>query len=415
MKRRLAVTELAVVALLVPICTCLAGAGTAEDKAGGQGPAGTKAPKMPPEPIIYNAGAEKSVFYRILWQGKIIRERETVIVKGTDGVWRIKETSMEVYYGAGPYENLKVHQPWGDYGPRHFSVSPYGMRQFQKDTGGQFDPDPKDPGAACPLDDPAVVPDEDLEKYAYSVVLTYDEKCRSTFFLFGPEDKFPPTSGHKSAFLLNPDYSKKAPPVEKANTWHEGFRIQSVDAKGNPLAGVPRRTNLMSGGAYVFRLEMDMDYSASPRPVIKQYRIDHFYTLIDNAIHDVHFLRNPLSQDQYKVEIEDVADGDPAMQGQWIKNIRFDAQAIEASPQGRQAADAAIEQRAMLLLAEARLLEEQGLTDAAKREYERILQNFPGTAAGKVAANRLEVLNGPPKTPAGPVPNPPKDAGAGQP
>jgi hypothetical protein len=290
------------------------------------------------------------------------------------------------------------------------------MRQFQKDTGGKFDLDRKGPEAACPLDDPAVVPDEDLEKYAYHIILAYDEKYRVIFELIGPEDQFPPTSGQKSAFLLNPEFSKKPTTAEKGNTWQKGFRIQNVDAKGNPLAGVPRLSDMFSwSGTYVFRLEMDMDYSASPRPVIKQYRIVHYYTHVDSTDDTVHTLQNPLPQDQYKVEIEDVADGDPAMQGQWIKNIRFDAEAIEASPQGRQAADAAIERRAMVLLAEARLLEEQGLTDAAKREYERILQNFPGTEAGKVAANRLEVLNGPTKTPAGPVPNPPKDAGAGQP
>ena len=281
---------------------------------------------------------EKSYNRLTLRDGVLVRERQTTVNIGSDGKTSTK-TMVCGHYADGPFVGLN-----------RFEIGPEDVEKLLKSgVGGPG----QDPGEACPLDDLKKVTDQQLEATASYHWKSYDKLKRVVFYI-GPNcgDELWPGKGVKAfkcAYGENPAYPKLKEPNGNSTmedmlaynrSWPFYHRTQAVDVKGERLLGIDRYVTFSSqetaesGGLILAQV---MDYRSGPRPKIKSWHV---------ALHQVTCLAPPdpirepmgslrveeLRGDQcqgYKVEIEDVKDGDPALQGEWIKNVIFAGAAYE--------------------------------------------------------------------------------------
>jgi hypothetical protein len=311
----------------------------------------------------------KKVFTRLTLQDKIlVRERQTVVTFDSPGRPQMS-TAICGHYLAAPQSGFY-----------RFALVPSSTTTCLHLLGEKVGPDPKNPGAACDLDDSQKVSDEQLEKFAAEIWKGYETgeawrkfyythygpgtwKRFTNYYLYNfealrayrsaewsddnccegatggwnwPKGK---VSAAKYAHGLNQDYPpglekrskddylhRGAATVEFLNTWHRFVRAAAVNVNGAPLADQPRIVefyNRDGTGVIMFTVIQTMDYAAKPRPKIKSYKIERRF--VDYVADDGTWKQRRPAEPEFcqpvKVDIEDVQSDDPALAGEWIRNV----------------------------------------------------------------------------------------------
>lgn len=203
------------------------------------------------------------------------------------------------------------------------------MNAWWREEAGKYGVTPELGGEACGLDDATKTPDESFEKYAGIHWKTYTKPLRWHKHVMSPCTWFwakePIESDGRSLKAARCAYWEHPGPLpsfEKdwtgwANTVAMRTYTQPVDDAGDLLPGSRRYVDFRSQApGILMEVVQEMDYS-TPRPTIRSYWITHSIS--------VHFkptiVRGPEECLDYKVEIEEVTDGEPALQGQWIRRV----------------------------------------------------------------------------------------------
>jgi hypothetical protein len=299
----------------------------------------------------------KKTFTRLTLRDKIlVRERETVEELDSQGRWQVTNWVCG-HYVVAPLAGL----------PKFF-LDPKDTETCLRSLGDKVGPDPKDPWAGCDLDDPQKVSDEQLEKFATDIWKAYDNgpawknlylrtvnnkttaaMLFSTFYVGRADDGYLhcalpwPWRGQKVlaakfAHGLNPDYppdlKRKAIDaglnagqvwVDYHKTWYRYVRAAAVTEKGTRRDDQPRVVEFLNSdifGGKLFKVIQTMDYAAAPRPKITSYKIERLWEayLVDGQCKQGESL--PADDcTPVKVEIEDVQSDDPALAGEWIRNV----------------------------------------------------------------------------------------------
>jgi TolA-binding protein len=334
--------------------------------------------------------------------GALLRRRCTAL--DTDAAGRKRsQTVVAGFYGPGPLAGLL-----------RFRLNAEGVEKFLSANHADCRPDLNAPDTPCGLDDPDKVTDAQLEAYAFAIYEGYDAKKRLTSMkgeYTGPEDywgiynaKKSPTSvtgkdaeskgypGHKFAYVDNKDFPSSPKDYDYLNTWQGSRRIQPLDAASKPAPGSVRVVEFYSPqgpDCIILKVVQTMDYLASPRPRIRSYSITHLLIARHRSI----FLsRGPQECANYAVEIEDVETGDEALRGQWVKVVRAPDEPALREQYVEEGRKGELAYKVETMLREARHYEQEGSTETARRAYQTIIDQFPGTPEAATARQRLEEL-----------------------
>ena len=279
----------------------------------------------------YDNGEDYKLKTEVTWEnGKVVERRyfRDTLVDGR----RRRTRATTLTLGPGGAKNyhttLSCYQAKPEWSERYsLKLGREEMVLWFAEQGSKYGLTPELSGDPCPLDDFRKVPDSALDKYAYVAYRDFDEKKRLTYMT-----RREPTNWYgmlvknvKCAYGENPDFPSQSKPrnpqdeLRKLNTWKSWRRTQPVDDEGHAEKGAPRYVAFLDGGGgWLVRVVMEMDYDAQPRPKIKSYTIRH-QTYVDGwgqrTEHAAAVCR------LYKVEIEEVTDGDPALQGEWVKRV----------------------------------------------------------------------------------------------
>ncbi|MBN2583732.1 MAG: tetratricopeptide repeat protein [Planctomycetes bacterium] len=267
--------------------------------------------------------------------GQIVRMifQRTTLVEGV----RRRERRTDVFVDANGNKRYETkiwcyHENPAFRGQYKFGLGLDEMALWWREQADKYGVKPEVDGEACDLDDASKVPDKSFEGYATIHQREYvlPSKQRSNRELctwFSSKEPIEwnglTLKAARCAYWENPQ-----PPPHPSGDWTSisntvAFRcyVQPVDDAGAILPTSRRYVQFQGEYRHILiQVEQEMDYTASPRPTIKSYSITHCVPVFNVRQTAV---RGPDECRNYKVEIEDVVEGEPALQGQWIRLVTF--------------------------------------------------------------------------------------------
>ena len=265
---------------------------------------------------------QKGYFRKTLVDKKPRRTRSTIVKYKPDGT---KEYST----------SLVSHHTKAEWAKKDFlRLNSEDMARWFAAERAKYGITEKLSGEACDLDDADKIPDSSLDKYAHIAFREFDDKGRLTYVTRTEPIHWVGMMLRNARSLYHdnenfPSHLDRRKPEEdliRVNTWRFWRRTQLVDDEGRAEKDKQRCVDFVGlYDATLQRIMIEMDYDAKPRPKIKSYEITHYKQNPKGRATKL----LPEACKHYKVEIEDVTEGDPAMQGEWIKRVIVPSPAVE--------------------------------------------------------------------------------------